>query len=487
MFDTIIVKPIFNALLLLYSIVPGGDFGVAIIIFTIIIRFLMYPLVKRQLHQTKMMRKLQPELAKIKKAANGNKQLEGMQQMELYKRFGVSPFRSILILIVQLPIFIGLYQVIQIMALHRDQMVHYVYEPLKHIPAIAQIIDNPNNFNHLLLGFIDITKTAFSNHGIDIVLLLLAGTARASYAQRHSRAPCETDAVRRHVCAVDDSLGRALVRADTVALARLYADDLVSVNYRGMRSTKPALIAAIAAGRLRFDTLRARDRTVEVYGDTAVLRELMHQVATGAEGRHPSEVDYRRTYVRRHQRWQLAAAAIGIAPVTASVKHEGTDQSPASAVTFVSAAEIKAAVEQNNTDAFSDSPLRTVPIQAKYNVGVAVVRRTKVDGRMLPDALIHNDVAEVYQIIEGEGVLVTDGVLESAKPLTAAAVVGEIGPSSAGQSIVGGISRRVGPGDIVIIPPHTPHGFVEITTPRIVYTIIRIDPQRVLELRSKPQ
>ena len=174
MFETIIVQPIFNALLLLYSIVPGGDFGVAIIIFTIIIRFLMYPLVKRQLHQTKMMRKLQPELAKIKKAANGNRQVEAMQQMELYKRFGVSPFRSILILIIQLPIFIGLYQVIQIMTLHRDQMIHHVYEPLKNIDAIAKIIDNPNNFNHLSLGFIDITKTAFGNHGVDIVLLCLA-------------------------------------------------------------------------------------------------------------------------------------------------------------------------------------------------------------------------------------------------------------------------------------------------------------------------
>jgi hypothetical protein len=106
---------------------------------------------------------------------------------------------------------------------------------------------------------------------------------------------------------------------------------------------------------------------------------------------------------------------------------------------------------------------------------------------MLPDALIHNDVTEVYQIIEGEGVLVTGGALQSAKPLTAAAIVGEIGPSSAGQSIVGGTSRRVVPGDIVIIPPHTPHGFVDITTSRIVYTIIRIDPQKVLELHSKPQ
>ena len=76
MFDELLVKPIFNALMLLYSIIPGGDFGVAIILFTIFIRILIYPLVRKQLHQTKLMRKMQPEIAKIKKEAKGNKQLE---------------------------------------------------------------------------------------------------------------------------------------------------------------------------------------------------------------------------------------------------------------------------------------------------------------------------------------------------------------------------------------------------------------------------
>jgi predicted dehydrogenase/ketosteroid isomerase-like protein len=145
-------------------------------------------------------------------------------------------------------------------------------------------------------------------------LLLLAGASRASHAQRRSSATCDGDAVQQSVCLVDDSLGIALVRADTAALARLYADDLVSINYRGIRSTKTTLIAAIAAGRLRFDTLLARDRHVEVAADSAMLVERMHQVATGSEGRHPAEVDYRRTYKRHDDRWQLVAAVIGVAP-----------------------------------------------------------------------------------------------------------------------------------------------------------------------------
>ena len=174
MFEAIVVKPIFNALMFIYSLVPGGDFGVAIIIFTILIRFALYPLVKAQLHQTKMMRKMQPELKKIKELAKGNKQLEATQQMELYKRYGINPFRSIFILLIQLPIFIGLYQVIQVVTMHRDQVGHFMYDAIKTIPAVQKVIEHPEQFNHTMLGFIDLTKTAFSSRGIDIVLLGLA-------------------------------------------------------------------------------------------------------------------------------------------------------------------------------------------------------------------------------------------------------------------------------------------------------------------------
>ena len=114
LFQLLIVQPIFNALMLLYSIIPWHDFGLAIIIFTIILRFVMYPLIKSQLNQTKLMRKMQPELAKIKKSTKGDRQAEAMQQMELYKRYGIKPMRSVLVLVIQLPIFIGLYQVIRI-------------------------------------------------------------------------------------------------------------------------------------------------------------------------------------------------------------------------------------------------------------------------------------------------------------------------------------------------------------------------------------
>ncbi|MBI3889018.1 YidC/Oxa1 family membrane protein insertase [Candidatus Saccharibacteria bacterium] len=176
-FDILIVQPIFNLLLGIYTVVPGSDFGVSIIIFTILLRFVMYPLVKRQLHQVKKMRKLQPELQRIKRQTKGNKQQEGLLMMELYKKHGVSPFRTIGILLVQLPIFIALYHVIQVLTLHRDQVAKYTYDFLENIPAIEQIIKHPEQFNEKLFGIIDLTKHAFSNGSVDIFLVFLAVVA----------------------------------------------------------------------------------------------------------------------------------------------------------------------------------------------------------------------------------------------------------------------------------------------------------------------
>jgi YidC/Oxa1 family membrane protein insertase len=176
-FDLLIVQPIFNLLIGLYSVIPGGDFGVSLIIFTVIVRFALFPLVKKQLHQTQAMKKLQPELVRIKKQAKGDKQLESRQMLELYKKHDVNPFRSIGILIVQLPIFIGLYSVIQIFTLHRDQISKFTYGFMENIGPVKHLIEHPDQFNEKLLGLVDLTKTAVSNGHVDIFLILLAVVA----------------------------------------------------------------------------------------------------------------------------------------------------------------------------------------------------------------------------------------------------------------------------------------------------------------------
>jgi len=174
-FEILIVQPIFNLLLFIYSIVPFADFGIAIILFTIIVRFAMWPLVVKQLHQVKAMRKLQPELARIKKATKGNKQLESMQMLELYKKHEVKPFRSILLLLIQLPIFIALFQVIQIFTTHLDQITKFTYDFMQVFPTVKDLLANPASFNEKFLGVVDLTQHAFSAGDVSMFLVLLAG------------------------------------------------------------------------------------------------------------------------------------------------------------------------------------------------------------------------------------------------------------------------------------------------------------------------
>lgn len=178
-FDTIVVQPIFNMLLFIYSIIPGGDFGISIVIFTVIVRLALWPLVKKQLHQARAMKKLQPELVKIKKRANGNKQLESIQMMELYKEHDVSPFRSIGILFIQLPIFIALYQVIRILTLQRNEVARFTYEFMKNLGPVKGLIENPGSFNTNFLGFIDLTDKAIASD-FNIALFILALVAVAT-------------------------------------------------------------------------------------------------------------------------------------------------------------------------------------------------------------------------------------------------------------------------------------------------------------------
>ncbi|MGD8373733.1 MAG: YidC/Oxa1 family membrane protein insertase [Candidatus Woesebacteria bacterium] len=175
LFDIILVQPIFNILLFIYGIIPGHDFGLALILFTILIRVLMWPLVKKQLHQTKVMQKLQPELQKIKQKTKGNKQLEAQMMMELYKERGVNPFGSMGLLIVQLPVLIALFAVVRLVTTdHATNIAHYAYGFIHNLPYITDIIADPSKFNYMMFGMVDLTKQAVSNDGFYFPLFVMA-------------------------------------------------------------------------------------------------------------------------------------------------------------------------------------------------------------------------------------------------------------------------------------------------------------------------
>lgn len=174
-FDEFIVRPILNLLMAIYSLIP--DFGISIIVFTILVRLLLWPLIKKQLHQAKAMRKMQPELAKIKKQYAKNPQMRNLAMMELYKKHNISAFGSIGILIIQLPILIAMYRVVQIFVSSRADLGKYVYDFVKNLPVANNLVNNPDQFNQNFLGIIDLTQHAVSKDGVIIGLLILAGVA----------------------------------------------------------------------------------------------------------------------------------------------------------------------------------------------------------------------------------------------------------------------------------------------------------------------
>jgi mannose-6-phosphate isomerase-like protein (cupin superfamily) len=154
----------------------------------------------------------------------------------------------------------------------------------------------------------------------------------------------------------------------------------------------------------------------------------------------------------------------------------------AGVATDITNAEIQAAVKKTASAPVSDQQLRVVGINGEYNVGVGVVHRAKTAGRDIGGGIEHSQITEIYHIISGNGTLVTDGKIENSKatPADSAVVTTLNGPSSGGGKVIGGKSRKLGPGDVVIIPPNTPHWWTEITSDEIVYLVVRADPHKVL-------
>ncbi len=106
-----IYKPLYNGLILLIYILPGLDAGVAVIIFTIIVRLILFPLSKKAIVTQVRMKELEPELNKIKQTLKDDRQAQALKTMALYKEKGVSPFSSFLVLLIQLPIIYALYSI----------------------------------------------------------------------------------------------------------------------------------------------------------------------------------------------------------------------------------------------------------------------------------------------------------------------------------------------------------------------------------------
>lgn len=109
-FSIILYTPLYNALVFCIDFLSFHNAGLAIVVLTIIIRIVLFPLSRQAIKTQLQMKQVEPELQKIRDTIK-DKQEQAKQTMRVYKERGVNPFASIFLLIIQLPILIGLYQV----------------------------------------------------------------------------------------------------------------------------------------------------------------------------------------------------------------------------------------------------------------------------------------------------------------------------------------------------------------------------------------
>ncbi len=111
LFHALIYDPLYNALVFLVGIVPWADVGIAVILLTVLVKLLMFPLANKVARTQVIIKRIQPELEKVKEELKDDKQKQTLRILELYKSNNISPFSGLLVILIQLPIILGLYWV----------------------------------------------------------------------------------------------------------------------------------------------------------------------------------------------------------------------------------------------------------------------------------------------------------------------------------------------------------------------------------------
>ncbi len=190
LFNTTLYQPLYNGLIFLIDVLPFVDAGVAVVIFTCIVKFILFPLSKKAVITQFRMKQVAPELEKIKEQNKGNSQEQAMQTMALYKKNGISPFVSIILVFIQLPIIFALYFVF-LKSGWPQVNTDLLYSFIK-IPASVDV-----NF----LGLIDISGKSW--------ILAIAAAVTNFFQMRYSMPPMEAKK-KDHVPSFKDDLARSM-------------------------------------------------------------------------------------------------------------------------------------------------------------------------------------------------------------------------------------------------------------------------------------
>ncbi len=146
-FKIILYEPLLNLLVFFYNLIPGHDLGLAIIILTLVLKLLLFPLSRQSIKSQKALKELQPKLEELKKKYANQKDKQAQAMMSLYKENKVNPFSSCLPLLIQLPILIAVFQVFRV-GLSDNSLPIYSF------------IHNPGTLNIMAFGLLDLAKAS---------------------------------------------------------------------------------------------------------------------------------------------------------------------------------------------------------------------------------------------------------------------------------------------------------------------------------------
>jgi YidC/Oxa1 family membrane protein insertase len=166
MFHTLFYQPVYNLLVVVLNVVPLHDIGTAIVIATLIVKVLLLPLNLAALRTQYMMKRVEPEMEKIKKIQKEKPQEASKMMIELYKKEKINPFASLLVVIIQIPVFFALYFVFS-KGLFSDANSLYSF------------VHFPEKLHTLAFGLFDVTKK-------NVVVAIFAGISSYLLARRQT-------------------------------------------------------------------------------------------------------------------------------------------------------------------------------------------------------------------------------------------------------------------------------------------------------------
>ena len=146
-FNTILFEPLFNALIFLYQTIALKDLGLAIILLTILIRFILYPVFQKSIKDQRALQEIQPKLKKVQEEHKKDRVKQSEAMMALYKEHKLNPFSPFLTLIIQLPVLITLYKVFRTILIPDFSKYLYSITPI------------PQAINYSFLGLINLTQS----------------------------------------------------------------------------------------------------------------------------------------------------------------------------------------------------------------------------------------------------------------------------------------------------------------------------------------